>query len=1084
MKTKQTQASGQRKSLFTSASLFAAAAAALTGAPAMAQSADEDEAIVVTGTRIPQANLYTTSPVTQVTAEDITTQGVTRVEDLISQLPQAFAAQNSSVSNGASGTATVSLRGLGSSRTLVLIDGRRMPYGSPRDDAADLNQIPGQLVDRVEILTGGASAVYGSDAIGGVVNFIMKKDFEGLRFDAQYGFYQHNNDFDGDGFLRQVIAARGITNPAAFRLPEENQDDGFGKEATVMFGASSPDGRGNITAYLSYRNNEQVLQRDRDFSSCALGAQSTAAVAGVPAGAVHWTCGGSSTSFPGRFTDFGANAQNSIQFFAAPTPAQILANQTVANRPSFNFTVGGADRARPFSAATDQFNYGPLNFYQRPDERYTLGAFGRYEINDRAEAYTQLMFSDYGSFSQIAPSGNFFSTATINCDNPLLSGTQRLLACGNGVVGFTLVGGVAVPSLGADGLVGGVNSPGPNGIFGDNPLTPLVNEGLDDVLNADSLPCPDPDLVTPGNQCTATMYIGRRNVEGGGRQDDLRFQSFRTVVGLRGALNEAWNYDVFAQYARVQLSRAYLNDFSVTRLNRALDIVDADPGPGVTPQCRTGTADGCVPYNIFSLGGVTPAALAYLQIPLIESGSTTQQVVSASVTGDLGIASPAAESNFQAAFGIEYRRDELNTVTDENFTTGNASGQGGPTIGLKGVTDVLDLFGEMRLPLVENAAFADLISVDLAYRYSTYNTGVETDSYKLGADWAPTEDIRFRGSFQRAVRSANVIELFAAQGFNLFDMDDDPCDGTDPAADGVASVAACVGANPWQTTAGQRAGGGLTSPAGQYSFLGGGNPNLSPEESDTKTLGLVFQPSFIPGFTASVDWYSIELTQAVATTGSGNTVRACYFQADAASCARILRNPGSGQLWIGAGRVEDLNTNIGGLETTGIDLNVNYRTEIGGLGAVSFNLLGTWLDEFIVDPGAATGTAPYDCAGFYDATFCGTPSPELRTRFRVGWETPFGPELAATWRHYGEVSLFPGTSTTRIDRVFDAENYLDLAGNMQLSDNAKVRFGVNNVLDNDPPISVSVGTTGNGNTFPQLYDSLGRWVFAGVTVDF
>jgi iron complex outermembrane receptor protein len=155
--------------------------------------------------------------VTQVTGEDIDVAGVTRVEDLMNQLPQAFAAQNSTVSNGASGTATVSLRNLGSSRTLVLIDGRRMGYGSPLDDAADLNQIPEQLVERVEVLTGGASAVYGSDAVAGVVNFIMKKDFEGLQIDAQYGFYQHNNDYDGVGNLRAEIARRAADQRRAVR---------------------------------------------------------------------------------------------------------------------------------------------------------------------------------------------------------------------------------------------------------------------------------------------------------------------------------------------------------------------------------------------------------------------------------------------------------------------------------------------------------------------------------------------------------------------------------------------------------------------------------------------------------------------------------------------------------------------------------------------------------------------------------------------------------------------------------------------------------------------------------------------------
>jgi outer membrane cobalamin receptor len=157
--------------------------------------------VVVTGSRIAQPNLETTSPVTQVTAEDVITQGVTKIEDLVNQLPQAFAAQNGTVSNGATGTATVNLRGLGPSRTLVLIDGRRMPYGgvTPSSAASDLNQIPTAMVERVEVLTGGASAVYGSDAVAGVVNFIMKKDFEGIQFDGQYSLYQHNNDFGGPG---------------------------------------------------------------------------------------------------------------------------------------------------------------------------------------------------------------------------------------------------------------------------------------------------------------------------------------------------------------------------------------------------------------------------------------------------------------------------------------------------------------------------------------------------------------------------------------------------------------------------------------------------------------------------------------------------------------------------------------------------------------------------------------------------------------------------------------------------------------------------------------------------------------------
>ena len=150
------------------------------------------------------------------------------------------------------------------------------------------------LVERVEVLTGGALAVYGSDAVAGVVNFIMRDDFEGMRLDAQYGYYQHNND-TSQGNLRQVIAARAATNPAEFALPDDNVDDGYGKEITAIFGASSPDGRGNVTAYVGYRNNDFILQRDRDYSACATGA---------PAGS-SFTCGGSGTASPAQINDFG-----------------------------------------------------------------------------------------------------------------------------------------------------------------------------------------------------------------------------------------------------------------------------------------------------------------------------------------------------------------------------------------------------------------------------------------------------------------------------------------------------------------------------------------------------------------------------------------------------------------------------------------------------------------------------------------------------------------------------------------------------------------------------------------------------------
>ena len=992
-----------RERLLATTMIAGVAVAAFSATPALAQDGPGDSPgdIVITGSRIPQPNLVTTSPVTQVTGEDIDVAGVTRVEDLVNQLPQAFAAQNSTVVNGATGTATVSLRNLGADRTLVLVDGRRIGYGSPNDAAADLNQIPGQLVERVEVLTGGASAVYGSDALAGVVNFIMRRNFQGVQLDMQYGFYQHNNDFDGPGNVRNAVAARNATNPTQFRLPADNVMDGYSREATLIIGAGTDDGRANITGYLSYRNNDAVSQAERDYSACTIAA----------AGA-NYACGGSSTSATGRFISLVSGSDTTVS------------------------TVGGGAGTGTFIpwGSAFQFNYGPINYFQRPDERYSFGAFARYEVNDHAEVYADMMFTDYSSVAQIAPSGAFLGPIiTIGCDNPLLSAQQA-----------TTIG-----------------------------------------------------CVAPTDQID--MLIGRRNVEGGPRQDDIGYQSFRMVGGVRGEINDWWSYDAYASYSRVELQRVYRNDFSNTRLTRAFDVIDDPLNPG-TPICRS-VADGsdpnCVPYDIWSPGGVTQAALDYLQIPLVQTADVTEQIVSGAVTGDLGgygMQSPWASRGVQVAFGAEYRRNSLDSQPDAAFESGDGAGQGGPTIGLTGSNDVYDLFMEAQIPIAEGQAWADQASIDLAYRYSDYELGGNTSSYKIGADWAPIPSLRLRASYQRSVRAPNIIELFQAQGFNLFDMDDDPCDATDPNGDGTAPVAACQGLNPWQVTPGQAGGGLLTNPAGQYNFFGGGNPALEPETGDTYTFGFVFQPDFLPRFNMSVDYFDISIDQLISTLGSLNILDSCYNNGNLAACSLIQRDPATGALWLAAGNVVNTNLNIGGLQTSGVDFAANYGVDLADwgmadYGSLGFSFVGTWLREYVTDTGLGGANGSYDCTGFH-SNQCAPAQPEWRHRARVSWESPWNFEVSGTWRYYGEAEvavLNNGTLSnggTRIDRYFDAENYFDLAASWQIRDTTRLRAGVNNILDNDPPLTPSAGTGGNGNTYPQLYDAMGRYIFFGLTQDF
>jgi iron complex outermembrane receptor protein len=952
--------------------------------PALAQ---DDGVIVVTGSRIPQPNLETASPVTQVTGEDIESAGVTRVEDLVNQLPQAFAAQNSTVSNGATGTATVDLRGLGADRTLVLIDGRRLPYGSPNSSAADLNQIPGQLVERVEVLTGGASAVYGADAVSGVVNFIMNDDFDGIQLDAQYGFYQHNNDYDTNGNLRSVIASRALTNPRQFRIPDDNVIHGYSKEFTGVMGVSTDDGRGSITAYVAYRNNDAILQANYDYSACSIGSAST----------TGFTCGGSSTAAGGRFTDFGGNAVN------------------------FNITIDptAPNNTRNFNSSLDQYNFGPLNYYQRPDERWSFGSFGRYELNPHAEVFSQLMFTDYATVAQIAPSGYFLGPASIQCNNPLLNAAQR-----------TAIG------------------------------------------------CTAPTDVIP-------MYIGRRNVEGGPRQDDLNYRTYRGVLGVRGALVEGWDYEIAAQYSQTNLARTYRNELSNRKSVFALDVVpDPVTGQAVCRAVLNGQDPNCVPWNIWQPGGVTAAALSYVSATGVQTGVTAQQVVTASVFGDLGVQSPAAERPIQVAFGVEYRRDRLQADSDEAFRTNDLAGQGGPTIPLSGSTDTTDLFAEVRAPLAEGIPGFHLLEVSGAFRHSEYSSGGSDNTYSANAEWSPIEDLRIRGGVQRAVRTPNVIELFAAQGLGLFDIANDPCSVAAAVTPGTLRTR-CLATGVPTANLGNSA--ILDSPAGQYQVFGGGNPNLTPETADSYTVGVVFTPTFLDGFDLSIDYFNIEVADTISSFGPINTLSACYERGDPAACARIRRNA-NGQLWLGTGQVVDLNINIGSIATSGIDFNANYGFDLadlglGDLGSVNVNLVGTLLETLETDPGG--GSAIYDCVGYY-TNQCGTPNPEWRHRLRTEWRTPWALSLGLTWRYYGEVELFTlgGTSPNQVDRFLEAHHYLDVFGNWDVKDNASLRFGVNNLLDDDPPLTSLPGTTGNGNTYPQTYDALGRFIFMGLTVDF
>ena len=983
---------------------------AITAAPALAQDADvtsddsaieEQSTIVVTGSRLNvNPNLEGAAPILSVTTDTIKSTGTARIEDLTNQLPQVFAGQAGEVSNGASGTATLNLRGIGSERTLVLIDGRRLPYGSSSISSANLDLIPTQLVERVDVLTGGASAVYGSDAVGGVANFVLRRDFEGIELDLQGNFQQTGN---GNKFFNNVTAAaeQNVASPII---------DGEEYVITGMLGTNTADGRGNVTVYASYEKRNAVTQNNRSFSACTVGESS------------------SSTSFGGAGCVGSSNFRRFADFF------------TPFGDDAFQLEDG---TIVPFAGGPSQtYNFGQRNFFQRPSERFTLYGRGHYDISDNLEAFLDVSYTDVFSDAQIAESASF-GIWDINCDNPFIQGTP----------------------------------------------------GLD--LAQDVFGCTTQDIAD--GVIKNNMFMSHRNVEGGPRNSRLENSAFRIVGGLRGDFADGvWAYEVFGQYSETSDSSLSTNDFIISKTQQAFLAVDDGNGNVVCSD----PSGGCVPYNIFTRpggsSGVTREALDFIQGVGLVIGQTSQMVYGANIQGDLGeygVSTPWADDGVALLVGVEGRKDKLESIPDEisQVPGGGFTGVGGATLPVKGQVEVMELYAELQIPLVQDKPFFNELTLAGQYRYSDYdNAGnrttnsFSTDAFGVQLTWSPVEDLTLRGQFQRAVRAPNVIELYTGQNTGLPNLNSsqnslgeqiyDPCATSAP----TASQSAC--ANTGVTAA--QYGNVPDVISGQTQSLTGGNPQLTPESSDTWTFGAVLTPSFAPGLSVTVDYFDISVEDFIsAGIEAQTTLDQCLATGNPTFCDLIVR-ASNGSLIAGIPGVgfQQTNLNIAELTTSGIDIQVRYSTDLGSFGGMRFDYAGTYLDKF--DFASFPGDTPIECAGFLNNGCISPVNPKYRHRVTTTWETPVeGLEAAATWRYFAGTKNEAGDSPL-IDDDLQTINYVDLSFFYELNDTIRLRGGVQNVTNTQPPVSTSSGPPlGNGNTFPTIYDTA-RTFFGGVTFSF
>jgi iron complex outermembrane receptor protein len=985
--------------------------------------------IVVTGSRIPQPNLTSVSPIQAVGHQEFQLNGQTDVIDLLNTLPQNFQNNVSDFSNTTNpltspgGITTADLRGLGPQRTLVLVNGRRLGIGDPNtgdpNPAPDLDQIPVALIDHVEITTGGASATYGSDAIAGVVNFIMKQNFEGVQIDGTYGGDQHSNT---NVFMQQLESKAGISPPSGDVWDGQNDD------FSVVMGTNAPDDRGNVTGYFEFKHSDPVTEGARDFSDCLYDSAVVSPLVGGPAAPA---CVGSSNS----------NYFNPLTGPNAGTTLSVVGTQLL---PS----------PQAGSSPPAAFNSSPYEYLSRDDTRYLGGFFAHYNITDWAQPYTEFSFMSDRTQSDIAPSGAFRGEGPdggdwdVNCANPLLSTQEATALCG----------------------------PGP---------------------------------YTAGQ--SVPVEIGRRNIEGGPRIADFEHDNYRIVIGMKGDFADAWHYDAYGSYYYTNLYNSETNYLSNSGIENALDVTST--GPGGAPACASAAAvtSGCVPWNIFTTGGVTPAALAYLDKLGTAEGSTEEQIFEGYLTGDLGkygVKLPWANDGVGVSFGTQHRWDHLQFQPDEEELSGDLGGFSGAATAINNAISVQEEYFETRIPIAQKQPWAYDLYIEGGYRYSDYSTSGGVSTYKFGGQWAPIQDITLRGSYDRAIRAANVIEAFSPETVTNTSAYSDACAAA-PGQAASATLAQCLRTGATAAQYGNGIGAGLGGgtdliqqcPAGQCATLEGGNPNLKPEVSDSWSIGALFRPTFLKGFTASIDYWDIAIQGEIGTIPLATSFTNCLDGIDTATfCPNVVRTP-TGQLFgqtiAGGGYVIGTNENIAATDTSGVDFQGDYRLALddvgaAGMGSLSFHFVGTLQVKNTTQ--TLPGQPTYDCAGLFGPT-CETVDPKWRHIFSVTWNTPWNILARLQWRYIGETTLDNNSTQTALfeqflgevdpaDNKMPAISYLDLSGAWRVNQTLTVRAGVNNILDQDPPLmSQTIAGTGEPNAYP-TYDLLGRQIFISATAKF
>jgi outer membrane receptor protein involved in Fe transport len=1101
----------------------------------------ELEEIVVTGSRIARdPNIGGNVPVQSLSSDDIQLSGNVDLGETLNRLPALLGSNTSTNSIGGIfgsgsgetaataevGETILQLRSLGVERTLVLVNGRRHVAGVGGSQAVDIGSIPQQLIERVEVLTGGASAIYGADAVTGVVNFILKDEFEGFNVDVTGGL--------------------------------SSEGDGSNYSVSGLYGLNFNNERGNFTIGANYTTRESIQHGDRDWSrNNGVASDDQNPALRFQAGDIDPTATPNFARFYSPGTSFASELSPCDQF-------------------GFDYCYGFHPTGFPILNQQGFTDLWREAFPGDPDPVFTDAEMAL--IQRAANAPTRATRSGH-NFSLSSPGGVLLPGGVF--DPGIDLDGNGVSDCSQSYQGYFSTYDFSPPALGLiggcwiieddgnvrplrDGLIAGdINQFGPDGIadnFDDDELLPddwrasvhmtarydlsqttsIFFEGKYAVQETEtSFPlntfwdlltiAPDnpyisqlpADLAAVGQ--SEGLFITRDPTDIGPNIDTGTRETTRFVVGFEGEMDNGWNWEISGNYGKFDLEFEDGNRLIVDRWFAAIDAVDdgngniicrsdIDPTPPPTtpfdiPAFSPGyftfnPGDGsCRPANILGgAGAISQEAIDFVTDTIVNNFETQQFVFSASVAGDLGDDFRFSAGEIGFAAGAELRTERSKSLFDplvrgilpvttdfgqegdrlEDIAPGLATDDdpfdqrslvfdsGSLIQDVTGSYDVGDIFGEISVPLLADVPFAQELTFDAAARISNYSTVGTTVTWKAGGSWTPMADtLRFRGGYSVAVRAPNIDELFSpAQG--AFFRPVDPCDS--------AEINALLAANdprgPIRQANCAAAGipGSFTDPltariVGETS----GNPNLQEEEADTITFGFVLTPGFLEGLSFSVDYWDVDIEDAIDAPSDQDIVNSCYDSEqfpDNQFCALVRRNanPNSPQ-FNGLQFISQQQLNIGSLEATGVDFDVRYRTDIGRYNMM-FAVTGTWMDKL---------------DRFFDPTDPTAVDPELGELQRPEWAGTFNVSLATDafgieykMQYLGEQALRDVEIET-VDSLFGPagiadETYIhDLAATFDFSDRYRIYGGINNIGDERPFIT----------EFAFPVNPIGRFFFVG-----